>query len=83
MFYSRRSRGSSLPRFTVMCIVGLGLSSYLVWTGKPTKAFVMLSATFLCGAYAGWQVWKLGSWVAVQEVFLRRWEQLKGSEVER
>lgn len=81
MFYSRRSsRSPSLPRFAVMCVIGLALSIYLAWTGEPTKSLVMLTAAGLCGAYAGWQGWKLGSWDAVQEAFRLRWEQIKGSE---
>lgn len=79
MFYSRRSRGSSLPRFVVMCVVGLGLAVYLAWTGYPTRSLVMLGAASLCGIYAGWQAWKLGSWADVRDLFHQRWEQIRGS----
>ncbi len=81
MFYSRRSsRSSSLPRFVLMGIIGFVLSLYLAWTGHPTRSLVMLAAAGLCGAYAGWQGRKLGSWAAVAELFRTRWEQIKGTE---
>lgn len=81
MFYSRRtSKKSSLPRFTLMFVIGFVLSVYLAWTGEPTKSLVMLAAAGLCGAYAGWQAWQIGSWGAVQERFRTRWEQITGTE---